>query len=135
GSVHELAPLALARRAPIGRPTAPIGCRPLEGLLLRHVKTRPERAALLETTLGLPQNCRAAMIGQIDALWIGPGEWLLLAASAQGEPLADLERHLAENGAAMSAAEARLLVIELDTEIDTLEGLSGLPASALRPGA
>lgn len=52
--------------------------------MTRHVlRGRPQALAAAETALGfaLPREaCRAASLNGVHALWLGPDEWLLLAA-------------------------------------------------------
>jgi heterotetrameric sarcosine oxidase gamma subunit len=100
---------------------------------IAHAKTLPGRAEHLEATIGFSEAGRSALIGQIECLWIGPGEWLLIVPAEQKDQLADLRRSAADKGAATADAEDRLTILALDMGADQVAGLTGLKLTDLCP--
>lgn len=80
--------LPLARFAPLaGGSTRLIAAAPAARFVLR---ARGPAIAAAAPALGTPLPvvaCRAAVAGDLAALWLGPDEWLLLAPAAEGEAL------------------------------------------------
>ena len=84
--------LISARRGPVDRLAAGAGVAstslpPASRFILRG-RLGAIEAAGKAFGIALPQQaCRAAVSGQLAALWLGPDEWLLLAPPADGEDL------------------------------------------------
>ncbi len=80
--------LPLADFAPLtGRPVRLVAAAPAARFVLR---ARGPAAAAAAPALGTPLPaiaCRAAVAGELAALWLGPDEWLLLAPAAAGAAL------------------------------------------------
>ena len=94
-----MANLSTTRRAPLDGFTAAasLGVNAAPPAARFVLRGRPQALAATEAALGfaLPQQaCRAASLGDLHALWLGPDEWLLLAPAGDAEAL----------GAALEAA-------------------------------
>lgn len=131
--MHDLAPLKLASPITVGWEEARIPSCMLTGFDAIHLKAVPARENELLTTYGLPDSLAASMVGNVEALWIGPGEWLLLARSPHLRELDQIQHRTNEEGIASVRCGSRLCILELDMEADVLAGLTGLPTAALEP--
>lgn len=80
-----LAAWVLAERAVAGPSRVTIGSLPFGGRLI--LRAGAEAAGLASATLGfeLPATMRSAGGGGVEALWLGPDEWLLLVAADAAE--------------------------------------------------
>jgi heterotetrameric sarcosine oxidase gamma subunit len=134
GYVDELAPLKLATPVKLDWKAAPIGARQITGLAIRHVKVAQHSVPTLVAALTLPGAGRIANVGPVECFWIGPGEWLMLAAAERHDELGMLERNASEHGAAGIAVEDRLTVLQVDATADLLCALTGLTAETLAAG-
>lgn len=132
--MHDLAPLRLASGDILDWALAPIPGTALTDLVALHIKALPAGSSRLQATLGFAEAGSISVIGSVDSLWMGPGEWLLVTSAAHGEQLEALGRRAANHGAGVVDAQDGLAIIELDVDADLLAGLAGLPSRGLRPG-
>ena len=103
------------------------GADPIGGAAVRFAEQRfrgkinlrgaPEPAFLdaVATAIGVRPATQSGAVTQADgrvALWIGPGEWLVVTAPGmEGETVAGLREGLAEHGAAVTEVSESLAVI------------------------
>ena len=87
-----LAAWARSERAVTGPSPVTLGILPFGGKLI--LRAGAEAAALASATLGfeLPATMRSAGSGGVEALWLGPDEWLLLIAADSAEHQAGVLR-------------------------------------------
>ena len=132
--MHDLAPLKLAAPSAVGWDTARIPGRRLEGFDAVHLKAAPAREPELSTRFGFPGPLAASRIGDVEALWIGPGEWLLVASPEHLSDLDTLQGRTDDGAIASVRCGNRLCILQLEADADAFAGLTGLPAAALEPG-
>jgi sarcosine oxidase gamma subunit len=96
-----------------------------------RIKARPAKEPELIGSLALPGPLEAARIGNIDALWMGPGEWLLLAAPDVQIELDEWEGKLSARHVAAARCGNALVIFKFDAGAATFARLSGLPVQAL----
>ena len=107
--------LSAARRAPL-LPVSP-GMRvlPFAGRWILRAGAKAREVAEAAFGLALPTiACRAAAQGERAALWLGPDEWLLIAAEPTAvETAATLEAALADSPHSLVDVSHRQLALEL----------------------
>lgn len=131
--MHDLAPLKLASQSAVDWDNARVPGRMLTGFDALHLKVIPARGRALSITFGFPGPLTASRVGNIEALWIGPGEWLLIASP---EHLCDLDKiqgRTNQSGIASVRCGSRLNILDFDAKVRVFAGLTGLPATALEP--
>src|SRR5438309_5400610 len=107
--MHELAALRQVSTACLPWDEAAIPATELSAMLALHVKApRGEKP-----TLSLPRPYGTLESGQVECLCLGPNEWLLLASRSDKVALAEFRQKLELAGAAMSEAQDRLIILEL----------------------
>lgn len=129
----DLAPLKLVPPLVLSWDKMRIPARMLEGFDAVHLKVVPARERELCTTYDFPGPLTASTLGNMEMLWIGPGEWLVVVSP---EYLSDLDKFQDwTNKASIASVRcgSRLGILKLDTEADLLAGLTGLPTLALKP--
>lgn len=131
--MHDLAPLNLASPSVLSWKAARIPAKlsgDFEGL---HLKVPPGREGDVIGRFRLPGPLAASKVGNIDALWLGPGEWLVFVTKDLRE-LSELQGRLGSAGIASVRCGSRLCLLELEAEAELLAGLTGLVPDALGPG-
>lgn len=131
--MHDLAPL-MAGSTIAAWTHAPIPARVIDNYHARHFKMHADSEAGAVALSRLPGPLTIARLGDVDALWIGPGEWLALATTASRVALRELEDWTRTNGIASVSCESRLVVLAFAAPVDAIAHLTGLPATSLAPG-
>ena len=90
---------------------------PLERCTRLAVRAGAKAAAEIGGAFGVPLGdapCRAAVVGDRAALWLGPDEWLLLASDGDAPTLtADAVRALGDSPASIVDVSHRTVAIEV----------------------
>jgi heterotetrameric sarcosine oxidase gamma subunit len=129
----ELAPLPLASAALPCWESAQIPATELTGLRILHIRV-PSRHVFAEENLGFPKRQRISWNGDLESIWLGPGEWLVLSRAPDEQPLKEIGQEVAGLGGAVTQAQDRLLALELHASIQLLCGLTGLAKDNLALG-
>jgi heterotetrameric sarcosine oxidase gamma subunit len=75
-----------------------------------------------------------ALFGNIEALWLAPGEWLLLAGRDRVQEVTEIRERLEKSRIATADCSDRLTIIELDPLTTPIGALTGLSRQVLEPG-
>jgi heterotetrameric sarcosine oxidase gamma subunit len=132
--MHDLAPVAISLSSEIDWESAALPARLLTGTIAYRLKTaRP--ATALSATLGLPEAGQVAVYPNFEAIWLGPGEWLLIAPQAGESALARwIDEALTDRGGAAVPAGDGLAMIALENKSNLFSRLTGLRAETFAPG-
>jgi sarcosine oxidase gamma subunit len=106
----------------------------MTGRVVLRVKSRIGRASAVLSAVGLPRPARVASVREILCLGIGPGEWLLVARTADRNVLDELSGVAAAAGACCAEARSQF-ILELQMSKEQLASLTGLPTDCLVPAA
>lgn len=132
--MHELAPLTMPSFPVAGWEGAPIPSTMLSGYEVLHVKGRPDRESALIGMLGFPSSLQVSSLGPLEACWMGPAEWLLLASTGFLHDLDKMEDVLRVERVPSVRCGSRLQILDFGPVISLFRDLTGLPGAALAPG-
>ena len=132
--MHDLAPATIMLSSEIDWESAALPARLLTGTIAYHLKTA-KHAAAVASALGLPDAGQVTRHPDFEAIWLGPGEWLLIVSQAEERALARrIDNALAGNSGAAVPAGDGLVTIALEKGTDLLASLTGLRAETFAPG-
>lgn len=132
--MHDLAPLKLASPIIDEWSRARIPARLESGFLAGQLKLGRSRDADVGRRLGLPGLLGSTMIGAVEALSIGPGEWLVLALDKHAHELAQLRNAYEAEGISWIPCESRIRILTIDASRSLVASLAGLPQGSLNTG-
>ena len=132
--MHDVAALTLGSPSAIRWDTARLPARLRVDVTAIHVKAGRMRADEVAAKFRLPGPLERSTLGEADAFWLAPGEWLLLTPDQDARAMRDLRTRAAQSGVAASPCGDRLIVLQLDASNDILARLTGLTGEALGPG-
>lgn len=131
--MHDLAPLKLRTPAVADWSAARLPGRLRSGFAAAHLKAGRVADVVENSAWGLPPALALTTKGSTEALWVGPGEWLLVCPAQHDGELEDLRRKLGEQGIRSVRCESRLHILDLDVPARLVCDLTGLPGGSLAP--